>query len=143
MTRGRLAAVTGVAVALVVSVAACGSTAAPSATGSSSSSVSPPSSTSRTPSPAEQSAAAQLEKAIGATRDQAFLGILQISSLQYGDLEFADDATLVATAQKVCADSEPGTTRAAVVAEVAQNYGGDTRRADYFVTQATSTFCPR
>ncbi|WP_328857026.1 DUF732 domain-containing protein [Williamsia herbipolensis] len=133
---------TGVAAALVVSVAACGSTAAPSATGSSSSSVSPPSSASRTPSPAEQSAAAELEKAIGATRDQAFLGILQISSLQYGDLKFADDATLVATAQKTCTDLASGAPRQSVVTEVAQNYGGDTRRADFFVTQATSTFCP-
>ncbi|MCX6468791.1 MAG: DUF732 domain-containing protein [Corynebacteriales bacterium] len=132
---------TGVAAALVVSVAACGSTAAPSATGSSSSS-SVSSSTSRTPSPAEQSAAAELEKAIGATRDQAFLGILQISSLQYGDLKFADDATLVATAQKTCTDLASGAPRQSVVTEVAQNYGGDTRRGDFFVTQATSTFCP-
>ncbi|WP_160298549.1 DUF732 domain-containing protein [Williamsia herbipolensis] len=132
---------TGV-VAVALTTAGCGSAAEPSATPQSSS-VSVQSSTSRTPSPAEQSAAAELEKAIGATRDQAFLGILQISSLQYGDLKFADDATLVATAQEVCADLASGASRASVVADMSQSYGGDTRRADYFVTQATSTFCPR
>ncbi|MGJ0120376.1 DUF732 domain-containing protein [Williamsia sp. MIQD14] len=141
MTRVRVAATTGL-LALAVAVAGCGTAAEPDATPQSSTS-SVATSTSRTPSPAEQSASAELEKAIGATRDQAFLGILQISSLQYGDLKFADDATLVATAQKICTDLASGTPRASVVADVSQNYGGDTRRGDYFVTQATSTFCAR